>query len=78
MCVVVMLAFKPPGSVRSKAAIMCCLCVVYSLFVFCFQCGLWHCWHLSPQALSVLRQRLCVVYSSFVFAFNVCCGIASI
>ena len=43
MSVVVMLAFKPTGSVRSKAAIMWCLCVVYSLFVFCFQCGLWNC-----------------------------------
>ena len=43
MCVVVMLAFKAPGSVRSKAAIMCCLCVVHSLLVFCFQCGLLHC-----------------------------------
>ena len=36
LCVVVLLAFKPPGSVRSKAAIMCCLFIV----CFCFQCML--------------------------------------
>ena len=39
LCVVALLAFKPAGSVRSKATTMCCLYII----CFCFQCVLWYC-----------------------------------